>query len=259
MLWLAVTNFRTRCLYVVEDLSFLVPLFKLTGNKVVYYKHQDGPRSTIDSMIGNVCLSKADLILVPSNSGVLQFEKLLVVNSSEVTSGVTALMRLLDSGETMIQPAEETRNRNHGENRLSEVEENEEPTDVPKEASEPEEAIAEEKEKTKSDVPKTNGGITPDGELMDSSSETESHEATDDKNQVKEDNAGNTKTVVTEATVVLPCANIEEFSFVEHPHESNGTACEIEEEDNLTEVSAVKPVPAMHDLKEFIAREQAFN
>lgn len=73
----------------------LVPIFKFLGNKVAYYTETSNSNSILDTIIGNVCLSKADLILLPSQSGKLHFEKIIIVDPSEVSTGVEALTQLL--------------------------------------------------------------------------------------------------------------------------------------------------------------------
>lgn len=94
IMWQTLFNIRFRCVYIVEDMC-LVPIFKILGNKVAYYTESSKSNSILDTIIGNVCLSKADLILLPSQTGKLHFEKIVIVDPSEVSTGVEALTQLL--------------------------------------------------------------------------------------------------------------------------------------------------------------------
>lgn len=94
IMWYTIRNIRSRCIYVVEDVC-LVPLFKLLGNKVAYYKKDISYNSTMDTIIGNVFLSNVDLILIPTQSERLHFEKIAVVSPFHASSGVDAIKSLL--------------------------------------------------------------------------------------------------------------------------------------------------------------------
>lgn len=74
---------------------YLVPLFKFLGNKVVYYKKDVNYNTTMDAIIGNVCLSNANLILIPLNRKKLRFEKIAVVDPSNTSAGMEVITSLL--------------------------------------------------------------------------------------------------------------------------------------------------------------------
>lgn len=94
IMWYTLRNIRTHSVYIVEDM-YLVPVFKLLGNKVVYYKKDVNYNTTMDAIIGNVCLSNANLILIPLNRKRLRFEKIAVVDPSNTAAGMEAITSLL--------------------------------------------------------------------------------------------------------------------------------------------------------------------
>lgn len=73
--------------YVVDEMSPVVALFKLTGHKVVYYRKDKNVGSGIDSFI-------TDLMLIPSAEGTLTVQKHVVVDPVEVAEAIDALVRL---------------------------------------------------------------------------------------------------------------------------------------------------------------------
>lgn len=94
IMWHTLRNIRSSCIYIVEDMC-LVPVFKLLGNKVAYYKKDVNYNSTIDEIIGNVCLSRANLVLIPTQSKRLRFERIAIVDPSNASSGAEAITSLL--------------------------------------------------------------------------------------------------------------------------------------------------------------------
>lgn len=118
----AIPNIRSCCVYIVEDLH-LVPILKFFGNIVAFYKKIPKVPSTLDAIIGNICLSKADVILISSQEPTLRFEKVFIVDPSEASTGVSALTQFIYQENprticTIVSQSEnESRNRNHGETR----------------------------------------------------------------------------------------------------------------------------------------------
>lgn len=174
IMWHTLRNIRSHCIYIVEDVS-LVPVFKLLGNKVAYYKKDSKYNSTMDAIIGSICLSRTDLILIPAQSKRLRFEKIAVVDPSHASSGMKAISTLLS--------------KNHPK-RICTIWMEEKSEEVQGEKERKLEIIAEEHEED------DNGSITEDESEEKSISRTESEmdmrheENEDDGGEIADDDGG---------------------------------------------------------------------
>lgn len=103
-LYLLCSHLWSTSVFVVDEMSTLVALFKLAGHKVVYHKQDKNVGSGFHGLF-------TDLMLIPSTEGTLHVDKHVVVDPVEVDHATNTLMKLskhekLPSVTMVVKPEE---------------------------------------------------------------------------------------------------------------------------------------------------------